>query len=285
MGLSKAEKSELLSRLDHESRTMLNSFATLVTHTQKQLCHSETTTEELKTWFIERELKKLARQIKSTDAIPAILNKVKEGNYWSFFNYELLETMIKCFCKGTPLIAELQDYVSKFKVYCQRRVSKVPRGCLNCEHKDESMNFIVKMDNNFHIQKTNLEKIKKIQYQLQDILKIELLQLIDVKDGCIELTFRYFDNAITKMFWNPLEEEEEAALLKIGVQQLFCGKEVVLKTKQPLKGDYTQPPSSAPLTKIIIFLPQVITPNHLPVHQRLLLPLQQVTPLYSIMHQ
>ena len=66
-----------------------------------------------------------------------------------------------------------------------------------------------------------------------------------MKDGCIELTFRYFDNTIAKLF--PLGEAEKAALIKIGVQRLCCGKKEVVLMKAALTCDHTQPSSSAPV--------------------------------------
>ena len=184
----------------------------------------ETTIEDLKRLFKEREMNELF--IKPTDTIPIILDKLKEGNYWSFFNYELLASIITCFCKETHLIAELDDYVSEFKVYCQRRVSEVPSGSLSGKQTDkQSMSiFKVKMDDTFHIQETNLEQLKSIQYKLQKVLNMNPLLLVDVEGGCIELTFRYFDSAMLH-----LREAEKIALSKMAVA--CFNDEVVLKTK------------------------------------------------------
>ena len=241
--LSNDEKDELLSRLNHESRTIRTSFAKLVTRTQMHLCRSGNTREDLRRLFVECEIKELADRIESTDTIPTILDKVKQGNYWSFFNYELLASIITCICRETNLITELKGYVSEFKVYCQRRVSEVPSGSLSGKHSDkQSSTFKIKTDTTFHIKETTLINIKDIQYQLEKILKMKPVQLLDVEDGCIELTFRYFNNAVAKLF--PLGEAEKLALTEIGVQRLCCGKEeVVLKTKTTPTGDHTQPSS------------------------------------------
>ena len=234
---------------------MRNSFARLVTRTQIHLRQSETTIGDLRTLFIEHEMEELADQVESTDTIPMVLNKVKRGNYWSFFNYVILESIITSCCKETHLIAELDDYVSEFKTYCQRRVSEVPRGSLSGEHADKQSSsiFKIKMDDTFPIQEITLKTLKDIQYQLEKILKMNPLQLVDVKDGCIELTFKFFNNATAKLF--PLGEAEKVDLTEMGVQWFYCaGKEVVLKAKTNFStqsapiGDHTQPPSSAPVT-------------------------------------
>ena len=233
----------------------MNSFATLVTRTQMHLCRSETTAEDFKRLFIEREMIELDRRIKSTDTIPMMLDKVKQGNYWSFFNYELLASIIKCFCRETHLITELDEYVSEFKNYCQRRISEVPHGSL-CGEQPQST-FKVKLDDTFHVERIKLQKLKDIQYQLEQILKMEPLQLVNVEKGCIELTFRYFNNAISRLF--PLKEAEMVALSKLGVRWLCCDKnEVVLKTFSAAASaptiDYTnQPSSSKPTTSSVCY--------------------------------
>ena len=240
-GLSKEEREELLLRLNYESENIRTSFASLVTHTQMCLCRFNITAEDLRRLFTECEIRELADQIESTDTIPMILDKIKNGNYWSFFNYRLLESIINCFFRQTVLVAELDHYVSEFRVYCQRRVSEVPRGCLGGQHTDKQSSKVlgIKMDDTFSIQNCTLKQIQTILYQLQRILNIKSLQLIDVDEGCIKLFFRLFDNAALRLF--PLGEDVKLALADIGVRSLHCGeKEVELKTT-------TETPSNASL--------------------------------------
>lgn len=229
------EKAELLYRLKSESIAIRNSFAILVTHTQISLRNSGTAAEDLKTLFGEAGLEELAKQVDSSDTIPAILGKVRGGNYWSFFNYELLAQIINCFCKGTPLITELDCYISELKSYCQHRVSEVPRGSLRGEDLDlHSLSvFKVKMDDIF-----NLQRVKDLQRKLEKILNKKPIQLIDVEHGCVELTFKYFNGLY------PIKEEK-AALAKIGLKWLGCFKLVKSETGTTL----SKLPASAPIWK------------------------------------
>ena len=153
--LTKEQKDKLLLRLNHESEEILEEFAILVTHTEEHLCNSQILVERLKTLFTESRRKELANEIKSTDTIPMIFETIRRGNYWSFFNYELLKTIIKCF-GGPQLRAELDEYISKFKVYCKRRVSEVPRDSLTGghTHKQSGSIFKVKMDKIFTFDNT-----------------------------------------------------------------------------------------------------------------------------------
>ena len=217
----------------------------MVTHTLQTLEHIGTTTRVLNVLFEECGMKELADRIECTDTIYEIFKKVRSGNYWSFFNYELLENIVNCFCGETSLVAELDQYISKFKVYCQRRVSEVPHGSLksNGEHANQQSQtiFNVKMDKMFSIEETNLEMIKDIQYKLQTILNVEPLQLVDVEDGCIKLTFRYFKQ--TRLF--PLSEAQRLGLTEIYVQWICCDKDkVLLKKTHSSVEDYTDPSCS-----------------------------------------
>ena len=105
-GLSPKEKDKLLSRLNRESQKMVYSFADLVSRTETCLQNNPCiTAENLKTFFTHC-IKELGKKLKSCNTIPQIMQKVFKGDYWSFFNYELLKALINRFCKGTSAIME-----------------------------------------------------------------------------------------------------------------------------------------------------------------------------------
>ena len=198
---------------------MCYSFARLVSSTE--MCLQENpciTAENLKTFFTHC-IKELGKKFKSSDTIPKIMQKVFDGGYWSFFNFELLKELAYHFCEGTLIIEKLQKYMSDFKKYCQRRVSEVPCGTLKSDCPKSHV-FRVKMDKIFSLRKTKLSEVKVIQQQIQAILKLETVLLTDVQGGCIELTFQYFTS--NRVF--PIEETEIAALAEINVKWLRCGK-------------------------------------------------------------
>ena len=232
--LTEEEREELLYRLNKQSEDIRSSFAILVARTLEHLLLSDTAAKALKALIAEHGLEELTDQIDSEDSIPVIMEKARKGKYWSFFNYELLAAIIEGFCEKTELIAKLEDYVSKFKVYCQHRVSEVPF------NGDRTKNhcFKVKLDDIF-TKDTDVKKVKKMQYKLQEILKMKPLLLSNVEGGCIELTFRYFKK--TRLL--PLSEAQKVALTKLGVQWLRCGEDKILLKKKT----YTTP-SSAPVT-------------------------------------
>ena len=228
--LTVEERDELLHHLTKQSEDIRSSFAILVARTLTHLLQSDITAKALEMLIAEHGLEELADQIDSTDTISSIIKKARKGKYWSFFNYELVASIIK-FCKKTELTEELEDYVSEFEVYCQHRVSEVPRGSLNGNQTNNHC-FKVKLDDVLS-KNIDLNRVKKIQHKLQEILKMKPLQLVDIKGGCIELTFRYFNK--TKLFC--LSEAQKIALSEVCLQWLQCGEDKVLLKKQT----YTTP--------------------------------------------
>lgn len=221
--LCEEEKDSLLTRLNAETKSICLLFGGLVAHTEKSLQNSNNSAENLVTFFRNSELEDLANSIQledlankiRSDSIPTVLTKVKKGGYWSFFNYEVLENMIHYYCDETPTVKHLDNYISKFKEYCQRRVSEVPAGTFtgDMSSKFAAKVFKVKLDQKFSIS-SPLDSIKHVQYRIQQILNRKPIVLVGVEDGCIQLSFRYFDAMIS------VGEKETACLTEIGVHSL-----------------------------------------------------------------
>lgn len=216
------DKDELLSRLNADTKTICLSFGSLVARTELCLQGANIPTRNLITFFRQCEMEELASSISLEDDIPIILDKVKKGKYWSFFNYELLEKMILTYCKEESVAAGLNQYISEFKVFCQRRVSEVSEAALKSDVNPKSKSvFKVKMDDTFSISQSNLALIKHVQQRIAKVLNKKSVLLKDIKDGCIELTFEHYD--ISEPIF-PTTEEASDGLAKIGVQWLQCGK-------------------------------------------------------------
>ena len=249
--LTPEEKDELLTKLTRESKNIRLSFAGLVSSTEMCLqSNPNITAENLKTFL--SCLKELGQSIESSHTIPEIMRKVGQGNYWSFFNYELLEKLIHQFCaESEKVIEKLKRYISDFKKYCQRRVSEVPHRTLKSKRTKSrnSYDFTLKMDKIFSIQRTKLDVLKEVQLNIQIILNLGgPVLLTNVKGGCIELSFRYFTS--NRVF--PLSEREKAALAEMNVKWLRYedSSEAETETKHAAL-DHThlqQQPSTSPAT-------------------------------------
>ena len=58
-----------------------------------------------------------------------------------------------------------------------------------------------------------------MQIQIEELLNVKLLNLINVEEGCIEITFRHFKK-FKEVF--PLQEKQINELAWIGVKRLWC---------------------------------------------------------------
>ncbi len=130
LSLSEEDKDEILARLATKSKKMKYKFASLVGKTMEGLEKNYRTVKDLIVVLEEcdtldrgdnRLIKNLEELIKEGDIKDAfrVLHK-----YWSYFDYELLSTIINTWCDD--LIPRLDEYISAFVNYCELRVCEVP---------------------------------------------------------------------------------------------------------------------------------------------------------------
>jgi len=219
-GLTEQEKEHLMTQLKVESDQIQCKFQCLVCRTEKALERSDVTIDNLISFF--RKFKVLASHISTTDTIPQIMRKVTDENFWTFFDYELLGGLIKTYLQTESALRDLNEYISDFKLYCERRIYEVPIDKIRCSlrnNPESKSNLCVKLDENFSVSQS-VKHIKHIQHKLSQILSINFLYLIDVTDGCIKLIFRHFCE-FHKIF--PVSDSGKTSLTQIGVAWLHCG--------------------------------------------------------------
>lgn len=190
--LTEDELQSLTAKLKVESNSIHRKFATLVTNVAKAMEKTETSIESLELFFRTCGMTGLADSVKPTDKVAEVFSKVTTGNYWTFFNYELLESVVNTYCKEDELITvDLDSYITSFKSYCERRLYEVPSPSLKTDMPNSGpmLKFHIKLDKNFDV---SVNDIKNIQHVISKLLDIKHLHLIDVTAGCIELTFQCF---------------------------------------------------------------------------------------------
>jgi hypothetical protein len=219
-GMSPEEKSGLIAKLEGESKEISLKFASLVATTGLALERCHITAENLKLLLGSYSVKQIAESISSSDTVTEAMTKVSVGNYWSFFNYELLEMVIATYCKSTDVNEHLEAYKSDFRVYCTRRLFEIP-AILFENSSDSMLKFYIKTDNNFTV---SVNDIKNIQLIVSKMLDVRPLYLINVQKGCVNLSFGCFKN-FEELF--PLERHEEIrqSLSQLpAVEYLECGE-------------------------------------------------------------
>ncbi len=216
------ERDKLVVELEDQSEDITQEFGYLYACTRKCLENGEITAVELKDFFEGCGLGELADKIDSTDSVSDVMRKVNRGGYWTFFNYKLLESIINKYCRINETLCELMTaYAAKFRDYCKRRVYEVPADVIKCatiSSVNPASVLCLKLDETFKLS-DSLIKVKKLQNKIEKLLNIEHLYLVDVKDGCIEITFRYFKE-FKEVF--PLCEHQIGELTQIGVEKLQC---------------------------------------------------------------
>ena len=139
--------------------------------------------------------------------------------YHSFFNYYLVEHIVKCLGTETDR-QNLASYKQSFAEYAKRRVYECPVQ-FGYESQDDCT-ITVKLDKSYD--DCTLSQIELLQTNLCKILEISsqvALRLCKVEEGCYELTLQapaFIQNIIF-----PLSSEQEAALKELNVMWLLCG--------------------------------------------------------------
>ena len=159
------------------------------------------------------------KELKAANTIYEIFMVLND--YFSFFNYQLIEHIIKSL--GTEEDkAELQRYKKDFNQYAKRRIFE----CLpefgpvsDADHAD----IFVKVDSQY--ENYTVAEIEEFRHALSEILRVSsqgILRLCRVDKGCFQLMFQVPSLVQNKIF--PLSTEQEKALAAVAVIRLTCGE-------------------------------------------------------------
>ena len=157
------------------------------------------------------------QKLETADTIPKIFLVLKD--YFSFFNYHIIEHIIKKL--GTEEDkAELQRYKEDFNQYAKRRIFE----CLpefgpvsDAGHAD----IFVKVD--LRYENYTVEEVEVFRHKLSEILRVSsqgVLRLCRVEKGCFQFTFQVPSFVQQEIF--PLSREQEKAVSVEGVIRFTC---------------------------------------------------------------
>ena len=159
------------------------------------------------------------KELKAADTIYGMFLVLND--YFSFFNYQLIEHMIKEL--GTEEDkARLQQYEEHFNEYAMRKIFE----CLpefgpisDADHAD----VFVKVDS--HYENYTVAEIVGFRQKLSEVLRVSsqgALRLCRIDKGCFQLMFQVPSFVQEEIF--PLSREQERALATVGVIKLTCGR-------------------------------------------------------------
>lgn len=138
------------------------------------------------------------------------------SDYWSFFNYEILEDLINKLGNDSDRIG-LTAYISEFNKYCQRGLCEVPIDVLKSDRKMMS-SLHIKTDKRPDV---CLKDIKLLQLELCELLSCKHLLLVDVGGICIGLAFDYLEENL------HLSGDYIHKLVKLGITRMYTDEQVL----------------------------------------------------------
>ena len=211
--LSKEERSDLIAELEYRSKKIGSEFQLFVVRTGRALKQANCTVRELRTLFGRED--RILKALRKTEDMDEAISKLSELS--SFFDYELLMNVAQKLCRDQELYDDFVAYGEELKVYCQRRVCEVPIDAFtSMKHlKSKGPYLCVKVDKNW---RTTLKQLKDLEKQISDILHTKL-QLLKVKDGCIELVFNPLRTVSV-----PFSQQQKKQLQALGVMRLHVGE-------------------------------------------------------------
>ena len=159
------------------------------------------------------------QKLEAADTIPKVFLVLKD--YFSFFNYHIIEHIIKEL--GTVEDKdELQMYRYVFDRYVRRRIFECQPEFGPVSDTDHA-NIFVKLDSQYDYY--TVAEVERFCHKLSKILCVSsqgTLRLCLINKGCFQLTFQVPIFVQQKIF--PLSREQQMALEEEGVIQLVCGK-------------------------------------------------------------
>ena len=231
-GLTHEQQQELRGRLRCESQAIMMRFQKLVSATIKSFQRRCVPLYDLVSHvmalgafdpvFKESQVPVFylrSNELKAADTVPKVF--VVLNDYFSFFNYHILEHIIEELGSEEDK-AELQKYKENFNQYVKRRIFE----CLpefgpvsDTDHAD----IFVKVDSQY--ENYTVAQIEDFRHKLSEILGVSpqgILRLCRVDKGCFQLMLQVPSFVQHKIF--PLSREQEKSLAAIGVIRLICGE-------------------------------------------------------------
>ncbi len=227
--LSNRQREEFMRRLNIETDEMKEDFTGLVGTTLINLIGKDITVETLRATLTNlngRNGNKIIEELEGKTNINDAF--MVFSKFWSFFQYDILSSIIKGFCHD--LKPELDEYTLSLKRYCQRRVCEVPSGSGGKEPEEEKI-MQIKVDETFNAEITRIDmgNLKVLGSKLGKLLGTSLL-IIDIIPGCIIISFKCL-HEFDVIF--PLCAKQEKELSEVGVTRIYSKEEEYFRYSSP----------------------------------------------------
>ena len=227
-GLEKDDIIDLQQRLISDTREILKKFADFSIYIRDSLERQNSPLEKFKHSILSlRAFREIDNEVKVLDiehqakllgatSVSEVFLILQSNNYISFYNYHLLEHLIKHHgCSDDRRL--LEEYLRDLHTFCQRNVFEIPPLVFSsCNVPEKGKLFALKCAKGVE----TLEGVQTLQNEVAKVfgLRFSALRLCLIKNGCVELHLVVSAAVAERIF--PLSHGQHLALREIGVRVL-----------------------------------------------------------------
>ena len=224
--LPNGEGIALEMQLSSETRQMITRFADFTVLTRESLDTRKVSLEKLKDTILSLEaftedigVKLLEPHdrdnIRKASSVAEIFITLRD--YISFFNYQIIEHLIKHH-GSTDDQRRQEEYLESFNTFCQRSIFEVPTKIFSNSPCQYGRLFALKCTERV----ATLNGIQGVKERVAQVFGLQplALQLRSIKKGCIELHFLISAAVADRIL--PVSPSQHSALSEIGVRVLSC---------------------------------------------------------------
>ena len=228
--LNEDEREDVIQKLSYDTAEMIDCFADILDGTCYSLKERGVTPKELARRVLELgayESPKVHKPLLSEEVVILKNSETIDDSFlilqphMSFFNYELLEHIIKGRRTGSDEDRrQMEEYRKKLKLYCRRRVFEVPPGAVGQSSTDlegsRRVPFAVLTKKDEPEPNLTLDDIKVVERKIANILglKSSTLYLHRIDKGCLILVFSVPEFVARELF--PLDPSLVVAIKEEG---------------------------------------------------------------------
>ena len=210
------------SQLQCETDEIIIFFNDVTTATLKSFCERSVSVHLISMQVKNLRLKPSRLRLKTIEEWFDYL-----ADYWSWFNTYILEQLVK-HCGIEEDNERMANYLEARRNFLMRSIFSIPQNAYGEQRDENSKKLALKLgDNVYNGNKTKaivLDQIRRLVCKtLPNLTHVELLK---VKDGCLELTFQIPDQEVPS-----LSEKQKCKLAQEGVLSLKIEKKVYFQVK------------------------------------------------------
>ena len=205
------------SQLQCQTDEIIVFFNDVTTETLKSFCKRSVSVPIISMQVKNLQLKFSRQRLKTIEEWFDYL-----ANYWSWFNTRILEQLIK-HCGTEEDNERMADYLEARRNFLMRSIFSIPQNAYGEQRDENSKKLVLKLGNNvYNGNKTKAIVLEQIRTLVCATLPSQThVELLKVKDGCLELTFQIPDQEVP----HP-SKKQECRLIQEGVLSLIIEDEV-----------------------------------------------------------